>query len=78
VLQALSRDIRSVTQRIKVPGREERGEALPALAAAGGKAAAGGPPEGKWHVVLDGIEITYEVEEDGGVTIRSAAPPVPP
>lgn len=58
VVQVLSRDIRSVTQRVKVPAREQAGVGVPALQGDEYEMAA----EGKWHVELDGIDITYEVE----------------
>jgi len=74
VLQVLSRDIRSVTQRVKVPAREQKADAgingaLPALfsTAAGNvenvqkKEDVSEEKEGKWHVELDGVDITYEV-----------------
>jgi tRNA-Thr(GGU) m(6)t(6)A37 methyltransferase TsaA len=76
VLQVLSRDIRSVTQRVKVPAREQKADAsgaLPALfsTAAGsigsiqretGKRGDDKEDEqGKWHVELDGVDVTYEV-----------------
>ena len=59
VLQVLSRDIRSVTQRVKVPLREQTGVAsVPTLQ--GNEIE--NIDEGKWHVELDGIDITYEVD----------------
>ncbi len=76
VLQVLSRDIRSVTQRVKVPARERNADSgtLPALLfSSTSSGAAGGAgrgdsstkveeeEEGKWHVELDGVDITYEV-----------------
>ncbi|KAL4532745.1 hypothetical protein Ndes2526A_g08226 [Nannochloris sp. 'desiccata'] len=75
VLQVLSRDIRSVTQRVKVPAREQKADAgtsaLPALfppatasSNGNGEERIGGDKEeeeGKWHVELDGVEVTYEV-----------------
>ena len=84
VAQVLSRDIRSVTQRIKVPQRAQQGgaAALGAHAAAaapqqqqhgepGVAAAATEEEEGWWKVVLDGIQLSYDVVEgveglDGG------------
>ncbi len=93
VLQVLSRDIRSVTQRVKVPAREQKADAgtgaLPALSSAAADSSAGGEArggnieeeegksEGKWHVELDGVDITYEVllNEIGEkrVLVKSAA-----
>ena len=94
--QVLSRDIRSVTQRVKVPQREQRGGpaalsatgGAAAAAPANGPAAAGDPAapqaagdvaagtaeeEGYWKVVLDGIKLSYDVEEGSNdVVLRSA------
>ena len=109
LLQALSRDVRSVTQRVKVPRRAAQGQAgltlqggvqrshpglVPQLAG-GGAGSSGGAAasasslgsicnsdsgeEGTWHVVLDGIDISYEIEEGEGeaegsiVLLRTAA-----
>jgi len=98
----LSRDIRSVTQRIKVPQREQQGG--PAALHSGGAATpqrqsqqeqqqagqqqagqqaqqqeqqeqqqAGERQEGYWKVVLDGIELSYDVEAGSrDVLMRSA------
>ena len=91
--QVLSRDIRSVTQRIKVPRRaqhggpaalctssertqqqQQQGEASTGGAAA--VAAAAVQEEGYWKVVLDGIQISYDVEEGSSdVVLRSACLP---
>ncbi|GAB4817937.1 hypothetical protein N2152v2_004983 [Parachlorella kessleri] len=124
VAQVLSRDIRSVTQRVKVPQRAQQGQhavtlqasvqrshpgLVPRLAgtdrertagssssasrgagsskggAQGGTSAAAGVVgsrpvvaahtaelgEGTWHVVLDGMDISYEVEEPEGPTAGS-------
>jgi hypothetical protein len=86
VAQVLSRDIRSVTQRIKVPQRAQHGgpaalgtsgsvqqpqqqETAPAASAAGTEEAEGG----YWKVVLDGIQLGYDVEPDSrDVVLRSA------
>jgi tRNA (adenine37-N6)-methyltransferase len=93
VLQVLSRDIRSVTQRVKVPAREQKSDAgtsaLPALFSTDNAVAAGGgggggalgnkekEEEGKWHVKLDGVDITYEVvlnhSGEKRVVVKSAA-----
>ena len=67
VLQVLSRDIRSVTQRVKVPAREQLkveagGGVLPSLAS--NNSGQEEEDEGKWHVELCGVDITYEVAED--------------
>lgn len=86
VAQVLSRDIRSVTQRIKVPQRAQHGgpaalgtsgsvqqpqqqETAPAASAAGTEEAEGG----YWKVVLDGIQLGYDVEPGSrDVVLRSA------
>lgn len=86
----LSRDIRSVTQRIKVPQRAQHGgpaalsstagTAAAAAAGAGLETAAGDRQheaaeqgEGFWKVVLDGIQISYDVEDgSSNVVLRSA------
>ncbi|KAL4858561.1 tRNA (adenine(37)-N6)-methyltransferase [Chlorella vulgaris] len=76
VAQVLSRDIRSVTQRIKVPQRAQHGG--PAALGTSGSvqqpqqqdtapaASAAGTEEegGYWKVVLDGIQLGYDVEPD--------------
>ena len=56
VKETLSRDIRSVAQRIKVPERKERG--------AGARL-----HTGAWRVVLCGLDIAYEIDKDNTVTI---------
>ena len=75
----LSRDIRSVTQRVKVPQRAQQGgpAALSQLGGGGDSSGGGGgtadDDEGYWKVVLDGIEISYDVEEGSrDVVLRSA------
>jgi tRNA-Thr(GGU) m(6)t(6)A37 methyltransferase TsaA len=72
VLQALARDVRSVTQRKKVPGREREGRGVPALAAPAAAALPGAAREGKWHIVLDGLDISYDVDDGGGVEVVGA------
>lgn len=73
-LQVLSRDIRSVTQRVKVPQRAQQGG--PAALAGGGGASGvqqEGQQEGYWKVVLDGIELSYDVEPGtADVVLRTA------
>ena len=56
VKEALSRDIRSVTQRVRVPLRDERARLH----------------TGVWRVVLCGIDIGYDISEDNVVTIITA------
>ena len=96
----LSRDIRSVTQRIKVPQRAQQGgpAALSGGSSGGVQRRGGGgagarrrqqedggeeqqqqqqeeeeEEEGFWKVVLDGIEISYDVEGGSGdVWLRGA------
>lgn len=64
VMQVLSRDFRSVTQRIKVPEREGKGMQMSSLQAT--------TTEGKWRVCLDGVDIIYDLHENGGrVVIQS-------
>jgi hypothetical protein len=84
VREVLARDIRSVTQRIKVPRRTQHGgpaalssgggcEAAPEQGAAAGAATGSAPDEGYWKVVLDGVQIGYDVVEGSGdVVLRSA------
>ncbi|KDD73803.1 UPF0066 hypothetical protein [Helicosporidium sp. ATCC 50920] len=71
--QVLARDIRSVTQRLKAPARARAlgGADALGLAAAEGQAPGGRP--GKWHVVLDGLDVTYDVDEQRrAVVVRDA------
>lgn len=79
VREVLARDIRSVTQRIKVPRRERHGGAAAlssgnaATQQAAGAALCSDTSEGYWKVVLDGVEIGYDVEEGSSdVVLRSA------
>lgn len=70
VSDVLSRDIRSVTQRVKVPNRMEQRVGVPTL-----NGALETEAEGVWHVVLDGIDISYDVESRGSgvvVVLKSA------
>jgi hypothetical protein len=62
VVQVLARDFRSVAQRIKVPRRA----ATTTLGA--GEIEKGG----KWHVVLDGIDVGYDIDDAGQVTVQTA------
>ena len=92
VLQVLSRDIRSVTQRIKVSQRSQHGGpaalsssssgstgSSSAAASSGGggggqAGAAAEAAEGFWKVVLDGIQISYDVAgSSSDVVLRTAA-----
>lgn len=69
VREALSRDIRSVTQRVKVPNRKDRGFELERMYKEDENSAI-------WHVVLDGIDIGYNVlEEEERVIIESCCIP---
>ena len=87
----LSRDIRSVTQRIKVPQRAQQGGPAALHSSGGAGGGGGGVPqqqqqqqqqqqagerqEGYWKVVLDGVEISYDVEDGSrDVVVRSARP----
>ena len=56
VKEALSRDIRSVTQRIKIPERGERGTGARLY-------------DGEWRVILCGLSISYEIGPDNDVLI---------
>lgn len=81
----LSRDIRSVTQRIKVPQRSQHGgpaalsssSSSAAAASSGGGGQVGAAAEGAegfWKVVLDGIQVSYDVAEGSSdVVLRTAA-----
>lgn len=64
--EALSRDIRSVTQRIKVPGREEQGLVQSRLHAHQ-------PDRGMWHVIFDGIDICYDITKDNKAIVYSCS-----
>lgn len=69
VREALSRDIRSVTQRVKVPTREQKGLSQTRLVDSAGQDAV-------WHVLLDGIDISYDlVSEEGRLILRSCSLP---
>lgn len=74
--QVLSRDIRSVTQRVKVPQRAQQGGPAALSGAQQQEQQQGGTgeaEEGYWKVVLDGVEVTYDVEEGTrDVLLRSA------
>jgi len=80
VVEVLSRDIRSAHQRLL--GKAAAAAAAAAATAAGGAgaaAAAGGThhadedgDDGRWHVVLDGVDISYSVDVKGRVVIRNA------
>ena len=67
VREALSRDIRSVTQRVKVPNRKGKGFELERMYKKDGNSAI-------WHVVLDGIDIGYNVlEKEERVILESCS-----
>ena len=73
VQQVLSRDIRSVTQRVKVPHRAAAGGPAALCQRTAAQQQQQGGEEGFWKVVLDGIQISYDVAEGGGdVVVRSA------
>ena len=95
VTEVLSRDLRSVTQRVKVPARQQQGlgglslqAAAPAAANPpvegalgqeeevatpnGGKGSTDSLAEGYWHVLLDGVDITYEVSDERVVELCTA------
>ncbi len=56
VREVLASDIRSVTQRIKIPERDERGTSARLHA-------------GDWHVVLNGVDIAYEIRSDSNAVV---------
>lgn len=62
--EALSRDFRSVTQRIKVPGREKKGLVQSTLHDHQADTA-------KWHVILHGIDICYDITDDNRAIVYS-------
>jgi len=75
VLEVLSRDIRSVTQRVKIPARESKGIGVPSLNTSSeselsdsktGDVGEKSTCLGKWHVILDGIDVSYDVVERTG------------
>lgn len=70
VKEALSRDIRSVAQRIKVPGRERQGLEQTTLAPTSPCS------EGKWHVILDTIDISYDIHADTNKIIIHSSKPI--
>lgn len=61
---ALARDIRSVTQRQKVPDRHSRGASGALDLAAGEHESMQKETSGFWKVVLDGVEISYDVQQE--------------
>lgn len=71
VTQVLSRDIRSVAQRIKVPNRVSEGNAMPPVDV-DFEPKDSFTSEGRWHVMLEGIEITYDFDEESNVILRTA------
>jgi len=71
VTQVLSRDIRSVAQRIKVPNRVSVGNAMPPVDV-DFEPKDSFTSGGRWHVMLDGIEITYDFDEESNVILRTA------
>jgi tRNA-Thr(GGU) m(6)t(6)A37 methyltransferase TsaA len=70
VMEALSRDIRSVAQRIKVPRRERQGLEQTALSSTVACT------EGKWHVILDTIDISYDIDNDTNTIIIHSSKPI--
>ena len=64
IKEALSRDIRSVTQRIKVPSREEKGLVQSRLHDHQ-------PNTATWHVILHGIDVCYDITEDNKAIVYS-------
>lgn len=104
-VQVLSRDIRSVHQRLGVGSRPTAAPTPPVAArppprdglpwgAASAAAAAssldgdagrggatmpvtspvGAEAEGWYHVVLEGVDVSYDIDSSGGITVRGAAP----
>jgi tRNA-Thr(GGU) m(6)t(6)A37 methyltransferase TsaA len=71
VTQVLSRDIRSVAQRIKVPNRVSVGNAMPPVDV-DFEPKDSFTSGGRWHVMLEGIEITYDFDEESNVILRTA------
>ena len=78
VQQTLSRDIRSVHQRLHVPSceREDGAEAHAAIADIAGQecsaeCSAGGPPP-RYQVVLQGVRVMYDNNTSGAVLVRAA------
>ena len=67
VIEVLGRDIRSAHQR-------ERSASAPAPAgvAAPPLPPPTAPPRGRWRVVLDGVNVGYEVDAAGVVTVTDA------
>jgi tRNA-Thr(GGU) m(6)t(6)A37 methyltransferase TsaA len=57
VKDALSRDIRSVTQRIKIPERDERGRLH----------------AGEWHAVFNGLDMAYDITSENTIVVCSCA-----
>jgi hypothetical protein len=68
VTEVLGRDIRSVQQRLVMPGREKR------LSEAGVGVRGRVKGEGRWQLVLEGISLTYDIDDFGNVELRTAAP----
>lgn len=76
VTSVLSRDLRSVANRVGAPKRAQALGGTDRLAlgqtsgGAGGRE--GGAAGGKWHVVLDGVDVDYDVDDQDVVRVRGA------
>ena len=76
-MQVLARDIRSVTQRVKVPQRAQQGGPGSLSGGGGGGGGEAAEEEGYWKVVLDGIELGYDVQPGSAdILLRSARLPL--
>ncbi len=68
VIEVLGRDIRSAHQRERGGAAADAGAASDANAAA----AAAAPRRGRWRVVLDGVNVGYELDSAGNVCVTDA------
>lgn len=77
VRQVLSRDIRSAHQRLCNESKSSSGlAAAEGVAPSKGGAADGDgdTPRGVYHVLLEGIDISYDIDKERGVRVVSASP----
>jgi len=86
IKEVLSRDIRSLNQRLYIhpvgghkaaagaqqQQQQQQGAGHPTTSGGGAEAAAGGEadPRGRYIVVLDGMDVTYDLTDDGVVVLR--------
>jgi tRNA (Thr-GGU) A37 N-methylase len=71
VREVLARDIRAAHNRLRA---KAKAAAAADAAENGGEEDEEEDLEGRWHVVLDGVDVSYAVDRAGRVLIRSAVP----